>query len=300
MKGVKELKARLKSIGNIRKITSTMELVAGAKLRRLQDRALSSRPYASAIRKMIAQVTRVAPENASPLLAVPDKIERECLIVIAADRGLCGAFNANIFRKAHKYLREREAAGVKMEVYTFGRRSARFFDRVRADVLGNCEDSVEKIGYRRVAGIMGSLVDDYLEGRIQKVSVLYTWFKSAVSFQPILEPLLPFEPEAAEGEREGVGEDAEAASGESDYIMEPSPEAILAQLLPKSLEMRLFAGILESLASEYAARRIAMKNATDAADDMSEELTMEYNKARQAGITGDLLDIVAGAEAQAG
>ncbi|MEQ8764254.1 MAG: ATP synthase F1 subunit gamma [Planctomycetota bacterium] len=296
MKGVKELKARLKSIGNIRKITSTMELVATAKLRRLQERAVASRPYADAIRQMISQVAAVAPEKASPLLAVPDEVERECVVVIAADRGLCGAFNANIFRKAHGYIREREAEGVKVEVYTFGRRAARFFDRVRAEVLGNCEDPVEKIGYRRVAGIMASLIDDYLEGRLQKVTVIYTRFESVVTFKPTIEGLLPFE---ADPEEAG---DAEVArtQAESDYIMEPSAEDILSKLLPKSLEMRLFAGILESLASEFAARRMAMKNATDAADDMSEELTMEYNKARQAGITGDLLDIVAGAEAQAG
>ena len=298
MKGVKELKARLKSIGNIRKITSTMELVAAAKLRRLQDRALATRPYGEAIRAMIARVSAAASGTDRPLLQQAEKVERECVVVIAADRGLCGAFNSNVLRKAVDHIKERQGAGVAVEVYAFGVRAEKFFRRIKADLAGVCDEKVEKVDYRRVATTMESLTNDFLGDRFQRVSVVYTWMKSTASFIPKVETLLPVEPPKS-ADAVGEGDDANS-SDEAEYILQPSPDEILDSLLPKALQMQLYGAVMESLASEFAARRMAMKNATDAADDMTGELRLEYNKARQAGITADLLDIVAGAEAQAG
>lgn len=298
MKGVKEVKARLKSVGNIKKITSTMELVAAAKMKKLQDRALASRPYGEAIEAMIAQVAEHAPADASPLLVKPEKIERECVVVVGADKGLCGAFNANLHRAALKHIRASTEAGLEVCVQTIGRRPGGFFKKIGADIFGHLDEAVEKIDYRITASVMQSLVQDYLEGKIQKITLVYTWLRSAMAFDPIVVPLLPFADKAATDEAD---EGEAAADGTAlDYIMEPSPAKILEQLLPKSLEVKLYAAVMESLASEFASRRMAMKNATDAATDMIGELTMEYNKARQAGITGELLEIVAGAEALAG
>ena len=298
MKGVKELKARIKSVANIRKVTSTMELVAAAKMRKLQERALQSRPYSNAIRSMVGEVGRHVSGGAFALLHEPAKVERELMIVVGADKGLCGAFNANLSRAAFNHLKARRAEGTTCEVYCFGKRVEKFFMKIEAPILGALEEKVEKVDYRRVATAVRAATKDFIEGKYQRVSLVYTWFRSPTVFEPRVDTLLPIplpKPEA-----KGSGAAAAAVAVELDYIMEPSPVEILDRLLPKSVEMKLYAAVLESLASEFAARRIAMKNATDAADDMNVDLTMEYNKARQSGITGELLEIVAGAAALTG
>ncbi len=291
MKGVKELKARLGSIGGIKKVTSTMELVATAKMKKLQERALASRPYAESIRTMMARVAAFAPADVSPLLAQPEKVEKECVVVIAADKGLCGAFNANLLRKAVNYIAARENEGVKIETWTFGRRAAGAMEKMGFTIVGRCQSKLELVSYAEIAQAMREPGDRFVSGEIQKVTMVTTEFKSAVSFIPKIESMLPLADDFEDSEEEG--ESAE----ELDYIMEPSPEEIMKRLIPKTLEMKLFNGVLESLASEFAARRVAMKNATDSASDMIDDLRREYNKARQAGITGELLEIISGAGA---
>lgn len=295
MKGVKEIKARIKSVGNIKKVTSTMELVATAKLKKLQERALASRPYADAIRAMMTQIAEHVGDDVSPLLAQPEEVENECVLVIAADKGLCGAFNVNQFRVTQKYIDEREAQGVKCSVYAIGRRTETYFRKTPNEIIGAVEEKVEAIDYRRAAVTLQALVKDFLNGKFQRVSLAYTQFKSPVSFVPTVEEVLPLAP-VAEVDEEKV----EEVKAELDYIMEPSAEYIMERLIPKTLEMKVYNAVLESLASEFASRRVAMKNATDSAKEMIDELTMEYNKARQAGITGELLEITAGAEALKG
>ncbi|MEZ6196119.1 MAG: ATP synthase F1 subunit gamma [Planctomycetota bacterium] len=295
MKGVKELKARLSSVGNIRKVTSTMELVAGAKMKKLQERAMATRPYAQAIRAMMGQVAQFAPGEVSPLLRQPDQVSRECVIVIAADKGLCGAFNTNVFRKAMEYIRRRMDEGVEVSVYTFGNRSEKFFAKVKMPFVGKLEEKLEGVGYRRVAATMRSLSEDFVSDRFQRISLVRTELVSAARFEPSIQTVLPFTAEAMKGDESEVDRNFDL-----DYLMEPSPKVILERLIPKTLEMSLLSAVHESLAAEFAARRIAMKNATDSATEMIDELRMEYNKARQAGITGELLEITAGAEALKG
>ena len=290
MKGVKELKARLGSIGGIKKVTSTMELVATAKMKKLQERALASRPYADTISAMMARVAAFAPADVSPLLKNPEEVSRECVIVIAADKGLCGAFNANLLRKAVNYIAERQNEGVEIETYTFGRRATGAMEKLGFESAGRCETKLETVTYMEIAMAMRGLGERFVAGEIQRVTMITTEFKSAVSFVPKVEGMLPL------AQEEPAEEENESAE-ELDYIMEPSPEEIMKRLIPKTLEMKLFNGVLESLASEFAARRVAMKNATDSASDMIDDLRREYNKARQAGITGELLEIIAGAEA---
>ena len=290
MKGVKEVKQRLKSVANIQKITRAMEMVAATKLRRLQDRALSTRPFAEKIEGMISRVAAHVEPSVSPLLREYEKVEDEAVIVVAGDRGLCGPYNANVFRHFTKHLRALEEEGVTPHVFVFGKRTQSFVARLRnVEVDYVYPNPVEKIVYRDVGYLTSDLSKGFLDGSWQRVRVIYTAMKTMASFVPTTADVLPL-PKAPEAEEEG----------DVDYILEPSPRTLMLRLLPRFIEMQLFAAVLEALASEFAARRIAMKNATDNADEMIGLLTMEYNKARQAGITGELLDIVGGAEAQAG
>ncbi len=293
MKGVKELKARLKSVGNIKKVTSTMELVATAKMKKLQERAMATRPYADTIRAMMSRVAAFVGDDVSPLLRRPEKVEKECVVIVAGDKGLCGAFNANVIRKGWHYVRDRKAEGVHVDVYTFGRRATGAMKKLKIGSFGACAERVELVSYREVADVMRLLSGAFIRDEYQKVTLVFTRLRGAMSFDPVVEPILPL-PVAEKSEDPAENE------AELDYILEPSPEYIMARLIPKSLEMKLYNGVLESLASEFASRRIAMKNATDSASEMITDLTREYNKARQAGITSELLEITAGAEALKG
>ncbi|NRA96255.1 MAG: ATP synthase F1 subunit gamma [Planctomycetes bacterium] len=292
MKGVKELKARIKSVTNIQKITRAMEMVAATKLRRLQERAMATRPFADRIESMMRRVAVHADPDASPLLQVPDRVETEALVVVVGDKGLCGAYNANLLKRAVSQITASREAGVATKLYLLGRKGQMFFAKVRdMDITWAYPGVIEKVEYTDVRRAMGLLVDSFIEGEVQRVKVAYTKMASMALFVPTVQALLPVAPPEASGE--GVSADA-------DYILEPSPDAIMKKLLPRYLEMQLYAAVLESLASEFAARRMAMKSATDAADDMLGTLGMEYNKARQEGITGELLDIVGGVMVQAG
>ncbi|MEE9392898.1 MAG: ATP synthase F1 subunit gamma [Planctomycetota bacterium] len=296
MKGVRELKARLGSVSNIKKVTSTMELVATAKMKKLQERANASRPYAEAIRAMLAQVAGFVSPEVSPLLRDPGKVERECVVVIAGDKGLCGAFNTNVFRVALNYIAARKNEGVEVSVYAIGKRTEKFANKIGFAIEGMIEEKVELISHRRIEVTMRALGDSFVADKFQKISLVYTKMKSAAVFTPLVEPLLPL----AASEPSGDGHSEAKAGIELDFTMEPSAEEIMTRLIPKTLAVNLMNGVHQSLASEFAARRIAMKNATDAATDMIDELRMEYNKARQTGITAELLEIISGAEALKG
>jgi F-type H+-transporting ATPase subunit gamma len=289
MKGVKELRQRLKSVANIQKITKAMEMVATTKLRRLQERAQSTRPFAEKIEGMIRRVSAHVDPSCSPLLLVPDSVESEALIIVAGDRGLCGAYNSNVLRYSLAHLKALETEGVTPKAFVFGKRTQAFATRIRSlDVAHVYPAQVEKIAYRDVRRIVELVSKGFLEGDFQRVRMIYTHMRSMASFVPSTLDLLPVPRQ----------EDDDGAA--MDYILEPSPKVIMQRLLPRFLEMQVFAHILDALAAEYAARRMAMKSATDNADEMIGELTMEYNKARQTGITSDLLDIVGGVEALAG
>ncbi|HYC78140.1 MAG TPA: ATP synthase F1 subunit gamma [Planctomycetota bacterium] len=290
MKGVRELKRRLKGVKNIRKITKAIELVAGTKLRRLQDRAAATRPFAAQLEGILRRVAAYADVHASPLLKAADEVKRVAVIVIASDKGLCGSYNSNVFRAATPFLRELKAAGKEADLYVLGRRAATFFGKLKDVRLEWVyPDALEKIEFKRVKALMGELVRRFVEDKVQEVVILYTAMKGAMSFKPTLQRVLPV-PRPETGSKD-------ASPPAVDYILEPTPQEIMARLLPRFLDMQLYAAILESLASEFASRRAAMKNATDNADEMASALNKEYNKARQSGITAELLEITGGAEA---
>lgn len=290
MKGVRELKRRTRGVQNIRKITKALELVAGTKLRRMQERAAATRPFAARLGAIMERVAALADPKASPLLVAKSDVKDVAFVVIAGDKGLCGSYNSNVFRTAVPQIRRVVAAGAKAHLFVIGKRTAQYFGRIKdknftIDYVH--PDPVEKITFRRVKTIMADLVRGYLADRWQEVRLVYTSLRGS-TLKPTVQVLVPFQkPEVKAG--------AKAEAG--DIILEPSPGAIVEELVPRFLEMQLFAAILESLASEFTARRIAMKNATDNAEEVIAALIKEYNKARQSGITSELLEITGGAEA---
>jgi F-type H+-transporting ATPase subunit gamma len=303
MKGVRELKRRTRGVQNIRKITKALELVAGTKLRRLQERAATTRPFAGRLESIMQRVAAMADPEASPLLAVRPAVKDVAVIVIAADKGLCGAYNSNVFRTAVPLLRKLADSGKKCHLYLIGRRIAVYHARIkdpRLVVDFVYPDVVEKITFRRVKSMMAVLVKGYLENRFQEVQLVYTRMTGAASFQPVVQQLIPFQHAETTAAKAAKDQLAKETPAKGDLILEPSPSGIIEALVPRFLEMQLFAAILESLASEFTARRIAMKNATDNADEVISTLIKEYNKARQAGITGELLEITSGADAARG
>jgi F-type H+-transporting ATPase subunit gamma len=296
MKGVRELKRRTRGVQNIKKITKALELVAGTKLRRLQERSASTRPFAAHLEGIMKRVAGYVDPAASPLLASKPDVKDVALIVIAADKGLCGAYNSNIYRTTVPLIRKHIEAGRTVHLFLLGRRIAVYAARIkepRIVVDFVYPEVVEKIQYRRVKTMMAALVEGYLKDKFQEAHLVYTQMISGATFKPVVQQLIPFQHAA---QKDGKKDEPEAG----DVLLEPSPTAIVERLVPRFLEMQLFAAILESLASEFTARRIAMKNATDNAEEVITTLIKEYNKARQAGITGELLEITSGAEAARG
>jgi F-type H+-transporting ATPase subunit gamma len=262
-----------------------MKLVAAAKLRRAQDRILAARPYAVKMAELLSSLVRRAEGEAHPLL-VRRPPTRKRLVIITADKGLCGAFNSNILRASLAFLREQGDTSVTLVVV--GKKARDFYRRrpyqIKSEMLG----FFDRLAYSHAQELAGGLMQEYLAGEVDEVHLLYNEFRSVAVQRVKREQLLPIEPgEAGDGRGEAVG----------DYIYEPSPAAILAALLPRHVTTQVYRALMESVAGEYGARMTAMEAATKNAKEMIGVLTIQYNKARQERITKELLDIVGGAEA---
>ncbi len=286
-KGTKELKERISGVKNIRKITSAMELVATQKLKRLQTRADAARPYSEKIQEMVGRLAGSVSRDLSPLLE-----EREAgttaTLVISSDKGMCGGFNANLVRFVLETL---DADGSSGLLHVMGSKGDVLLRARKRRVNTLYDDVVEKLDFARVKGVARDLTNAFLAGEIDQLRIIYTAFLSAARQRPVAVTLLPIDPASL------LGEDAADASGDADFIIEPDVQELLRELLPRFLEIKLYSAILESLASEFTARRNAMKQATDAADDMIGALQRQYNRARQESITSELLEVAGGAEA---
>lgn len=291
MAGIKELRGRIKSVGNIKQITRAMEMVATTKLRRFQDRAVASRPYA---REIGGLVGRLAAELGDSLeerpLFRPGAGERTAVLVVSSDRGLCGAYNSNVFRELLRWRDSRpETEQRELAYQVYGRKGYQWLTaRGREVDQFFVEPPLEKLDFAAAVRVARVLTEGFLAGKYRDVLVLYTAFESMVKFVPTWLPLLPIRPESL-----GV---AEGDTG-SDMILEPDAATIFDNLIPRYLEIRIYNALLESLTSEFASRRFSMKSATDAAGDMQQALRGVYNRKRQETITKELLDIVGGAEA---
>jgi F-type H+-transporting ATPase subunit gamma len=293
MASVKELRLRIKSVGNIKQITRAMEMVASTKLRRFQDRAVSSRPYAEEIAGLVQNLAGVLGSEVSerPLFNEGSG-ERTCVLLVTSDRGLCGAYNSNIFHALERFLREKREAGLDekaVDFFVYGRKGFRYLSKRSLNVTAFLvEPPLEAIDFAQAAATSNRLVRAFLTGTYKRVDLIFTAFESMTRFVPRVVPFLPVEEQASGGG---------AAAPVADVILEPDAETIFDSLVPRYLEVRVFNALLESLTSEYASRRVSMKAATDAATDMQKVLRSKYNRLRQEGITKELLDLVGGTEA---
>ena len=291
MAGVKELRGRIKSVGNIKQITRAMEMVASTKLRRFQDRAIASRPYTEEITALVANLAAVLGDDVGerPLFREGEG-ERVALLVVSSDRGLCGAYNTNLFRELELYVRDEETPEV--DYYVYGRKGYQYLSKRDREVERYfVEPPLEGIDYRGAAEVARHLTEKFLEGGYKRVEILYTAFESMVRYVPRRVQLLPIAP-ASLGDQDGADETAV-----SDVILEPDAASIFDAVVPRYVETRVYNALLEAITSEYASRRVSMKNATDAATDMQGALKKQYNRLRQESITKELLDIVGGVEA---
>jgi F-type H+-transporting ATPase subunit gamma len=294
MAGIRELRARIKSVGNIKQITRAMEMVATTKLRRFQDRAVSSRPYTAEITSLVGRLAAVLGEGVADLpLFRRGEGDRVAVLLVSSDRGLCGAYNSNLFRVLELWMRD-PANGIdvdQVDFFVYGKKGYQYLTKRDRNVERYLVDPpLEEVDFANAAFASRVLLQAFLSGKYKEVKVLYTTFETMVRYTPKLVPFLPVGADA-------LGADGELAPAGGDLLMEPDAATIFDQLIPRYLETRVYNALLEALTSEYASRRFSMKNATDAASDMQAELQMVYNRKRQETVTKELLDIVGGAEA---
>jgi F-type H+-transporting ATPase subunit gamma len=296
----RELRRRIKSVQSTRKITKTMELVATSKLKRAQDRVVAARPYAAALAEVIGDL--YAPELAErfPLLRQPGgKSRRVALILITANRGLCGAFNANLIREARRRIEQLEGEGAGVDLHLIGRKGITYFRFAKRPAASQRTDIGDKPKAEHAAEIVGPLMAQFESGALDAVEVVFAQFKSAVSTPPTTLRILPIAPRRADGavHSQAAGPPVHPSAN---YILKPSADAILEQLLPLYVRNQVYRALVETAAAFLGAQRTAMKNATDNAGDIIELLQRTYNRARQAQITQELAEIVGGAEALKG
>ncbi len=289
----REIKGRIRSVENTRKITRTMEMVATSKLKRAQDRVVAARPYASALRDVIASL--YAPDLAErfPLLRRPDAVRRAGVLLLTSNRGLAGAFNANLIREARTLIARLEADGTAVELHVVGRKGIGYFRYLGRPVAAGHTDVGDRPTAGDAARLVAPLMDAFGAGAVDAVYVICARFVSPLSTPPVAERVLPVEPPAAErAPRRAAGA---RAAWRPDYILAPSADAILSELLPAYVRNTVYRALVETVAAEQGARRTAMKNATDNATDILAVLRRTYNRARQAQITQAIAEIVGGA-----
>lgn len=293
MPTIQQLRRRIGSVRSTAKITNALQLVAASKMRRAQERATEGRPYAEKLQLVLASLAAAAPgaedEDSHPFLR-QRPVGTVGFIHVTPDRGLCGALNANLNAAAGKFVGGQDAPVAAVAV---GRKGRDFLARSRVRVAAEFTDLGDYPAFNETRAIARLAMEDYLAGEVDRVFLAFAEFVNTVNQRPVVRQLLPVEPPAPD--------DAEAAEAlRREYLFEPDPGRVFERLLPRYVEMRVHAAVLESAASEQSARMVAMKNASDNANEIERELTLTYNKARQEQITTELLDIVGGAEAVSG
>jgi F-type H+-transporting ATPase subunit gamma len=289
MATLRDIRQKISAVKKTQQITKAMNMVSAAKLRGSQTRMEQFRPYAAAFKQMLASIaSRVEPE-AHPFFKQAEKVEKVELILMTADRGLCGSFNMNLINAAERFIKQKKAEGIEVVLTTVGRKGRDYFRRRKADIRESYVDVWNKFDFSNAQAIARDAVTPFNNGEVQEVYLIYGNFINMAVQRPVLVPLLPIIPEAAE---EG------AVSQE--YITEPPAAEFLGYLLPRYINGMVYQGFLENSTSEHAARMTAMDNASSNCKDMITSLTMVYNKARQAAITKELMDIIGGAEALKG
>ena len=282
----RDIRRRIKSVKNTSQITKAMQMVAAAKMRKAQMRALNGRPYAENLSKMLAALAQAGGSaELHPLLQERPEVKRELVLVIATDKGLCGAINTNLFRELGKF------DPAKTIFVSIGRKAAQFLSRMKRDLAAEFELK-EAFTFLESKQASKFVIDKFLAGDVDKVSVAFTDFISTINQKPTIKTILPVQDfELSDLEGEQGSKKVEAAASTVDYIFEPSASGVLEGLVPHYVHFAVYQMVLESRASEHSARMVAMKNATDNAKQLIKDLTLQYNKVRQAAITTELLEI---------
>ncbi len=283
----RELKGRIKTVENTRKITRTMEMVATSKMKRAQDRVVAARPFANSLSEVIANLYTPELAERFPLLRQPAEVKKAAVIVLTSNRGLAGAFNANLLKEARALLARLKETGVEPELHVIGKKGLGYFRYVGREVASSRIDVTDRPTAENAAEIVDSLIQRFGSAEIDAVYVVYAKFQSALSTPPATQMILPVTP-------------PERTGPQPDYILLPSAEVILTQLLPSYVRNSVYRALVETAAGEQGARRTAMKNATDNAGEMLNVLRRTFNRARQAQITQEIAEIVGGSAALEG
>jgi F-type H+-transporting ATPase subunit gamma len=286
MPGSKEIRTKIKSVQNTRKITKAMEMVAASKMRKAQARMRAARPYGEKIRNVAAHISHANPEYRHPFLVTRDTVKKIGIIIITTDKGLCGGLNTNVQRLALNKLKEWEAQGESFEVCCIGNKGLGFMQRLGANIVSHVTQLGDRPQMDKLIGAIKVMLDGYTQDRFDRVVIFYTKFLNTMKQEPVAEQLLPLS-----------GEKLGAPEGSWDYLYEPEAKAVLDQVLMRYIEAIIFQALSENMASEQSARMVAMKSASDNAANVIDELTLVYNKSRQAAITKELSEIVGGAAA---
>ena len=287
MPNLRDIQRRIGSVENTQKITSAMKMVSAAKLRRAQQAVESARPYATHMRSTLEAVAAGESDEQNPLLVARDSVKSLAVLVITSDRGLAGAFNNQVLKLAEAAIKEREGQGQQPCLYLLGRKAGDFFKRRRAEQIALRELVGNQIAYPQAAAVARRLASDYEQEEFDQAIVVFNEFVTTMVQRPKVQQLLPILPaEAGEGDLEATA-----------YTLEPDAQQLLETLAPKALEVSVFQALLENQAGEHAARMTAMENATRNSEELIESLTLQFNRARQAAITRELVEIVTGAQA---
>jgi F-type H+-transporting ATPase subunit gamma len=286
MPGTKEIRMKIRSVQNTRKITKAMEMVAASKMRKAQERMRHARPYGEKIRNVAAHISHANPEYRHPFLVDRDSVKRVGIIVITTDKGLCGALNTNLLRMVLSEYKAWQAQGEEIDACALGGKGLGFMQRLGANIVSQAVQLGDYPHMDRLIGAVKVMLDGYVSDRFDRLMIAYNRFFNTMKQEPVVEQLLPLA-----GERLGAPETV------WDYIYEPEARAVLDQVMTRYIEALIYQAVAENMASEQSARMVAMKAASDNADSLIDELTLIYNKNRQAGITKEISEIVGGAAA---
>ena len=282
----REIKTKIKSVQNTRKVTRALEMVSASKIRKAQELMRASRPYARMMRQVIGHIAHANVEYKHPFLVARDEVKRVGYVIVSTDRGLCGGLNSNLFRKLLGEIRGWQDKGVEVDLVCIGQKATHYFRRLKINMVGSVTHLGEKPQVAQLIGVIKVMLDAYTDGRIDRLNIAYNDFVNTMTQRAMAEALLPLPP----------SEEQVAVHG-WDYLYEPGPDVVLEHVLTRYIESLVYQAVLENLASEHAARMVAMKSASDNATKAIDSLTLVYNKARQAAITQEISEIVGGAAA---
>ena len=286
MAGGREIKTKIKSVQNTRKVTRALEMVSASKIRKAQDRMKASRPYARAMKQVIGHLAQANSEFQHPYLVERKDMKRVGYVIVSSDRGLAGGLNNNLFRKLLGEIRDWQQQGVEVDVVTIGQKATVFFRRIKVDMLASVTHLGDTPHVDQLVGVIKVMLDAYSSGKVDKVFLVYNDFVNTMTQRAAFDQLLPL-----------PASDTAVAHHDWDYIYEPDAQTVLEHVLTRYIESLVYQAVMENVASEHAARMVAMKAASDNATKMIDSLNLIYNKARQAAITQEISEIVGGAAA---